>query len=152
MRQLGIDPTTATLISLLKSLINTGNQLSGSDLASFRQEKLLTSSSSKSSMTEIIQKIKLLQNNFGIVEIFTTDYKPIKILSFSIANKSHFMIIPLDNNDLKIKVIDGIESESGNLWQKVNSLIIDLSGSTIILDIGSDHQIISRNLQHQILK
>jgi len=152
MRQLGTDVTTATLTSLLKSLINTGNQLSGSDLASFRQEKLLTSSNSVSNMTKIIQKIKLLRNDYGIVEIFTTDSKSFKVLSFSIANKSHLMIIPLDNNDLKINVIDGIDLESGNSREKVNSLIIDLSCSTVILDIGSDHQIISRNFKHEILK
>ena len=152
LRQLGTDPTTATLTSLLKSLINTGNQLSGSDLASFRQEKLLTSSSSKSSITELIQKIKLLRNNYGIVEIFTTDSRPLKILSFSIANKSHLMIIPLDNNDLKLNIIDGLYLDSGNSREKVNSLIIDISFGAIIMDIGSDHQIISKNMQQAILK
>ncbi len=152
MRQLGTDLTTATLVSLLNSLIIPGNQFSGSDLASFRQEKLLTGSNSVSYMTEIIQKLKLMKNNFGIVEIQTTDLKPVKIMSFKISDQSRLMIIPLDNNDLKIKVIAGIEYESGRSLEKVNSLLIDVSGSNLILDIGTDHQLVSRNLRHEILK
>ncbi|MEI6276591.1 MAG: hypothetical protein WCP08_11410 [Prolixibacteraceae bacterium] len=152
MRQLGIDMTTATLTSLLKSLINPGSQLSGSDLASFRQEKLLSGNNSNSSLTQLIQKIKLLRNNNGIIEIQTTDSMPIPILSFKISRESHLMIIPLDNNDLKIKVIDGIVFESGLSTEKVNSMIIDLSSSNLILDIGTDHQLISKNLKHEILK
>jgi hypothetical protein len=62
------------------------------------------------------------------------------------------MIIPLDNNDLKINILNGIEYESGNSREKINSLVVDLSGSTIIMDIGTGHQLISKNLRHEILK
>ena len=152
MKQLGIDQTIACLASLFNSLINSGNQLTGSDLTSFKQGEQQPGSSTLFNLTETIQKLKLIKNDAGIVEIYTTDSAPVKILSFKISNHSHLKIIPLDNNDLKIKIIDGIEFESGVVRENVNSLIIDLSTGNILLDLGEEHTLLSRNLTHEILK
>lgn len=152
MKQLGIEQSIASLASVLNSMLSPGNQLSGSELALLKQEKVTQRNSSTPKMAEIIQKLKLLKNNDGIVEIFTADSNPIKILSFRIFNHSHFKITPLENNDLIIKVIDGIEFDSGSLREKVNSLVLDLSTNNIVLDLGRDHLITSINLKHEILK
>ena len=152
MKQLGIEQSIASLASVLNSMLSPGNQLAGPELASLRLEKMQIGNSSTSKMTEIIQKLKLIKNNDGILEIYTADSNPLKILSFKVFNHSHFKIIPLENNDLKIRVIDGIEFDSGSLREKVNSLTIDLATGNIVLDLGRDHLITSRNLKHEILK
>jgi hypothetical protein len=59
-------------------------------------------------------------------------------------------VIPLDNNDLKIKVIDGIEYESGSLREKINSCIIELSTGNMILDLGRENLILTRNLKQTL--
>jgi len=152
MKQLGIEQSIAGLASLFNSLINTGDQLTGSELSNLRPEKWQPGSGPFSNLTETIQKIKLIKNFDGIIEIYTTDAKPIKISSFRVANMAHFKMTPLDNNDLKIKVIDGVIYESGTLIEPVNSLIIDLSTGIIFVDMGIDHQTVSKNLHHETPK
>jgi len=148
MKQLGIEKSIAGLASIFNSLINPGDQLTGTELASLRQEKPEIGSYPFHNLEETIQKIKLIRNFDGIVEVYTVDAKPIKFSSIKILNKSHFVIIPLDNNDLKIKVIDGIFYDSIALTEPINSLIVDLSANSIILDLGVDHQTVSRNLRN----
>ena len=152
MKQSGIEPTVAFLASLFNSVIGTGSRLTGSDLASLRSGKQQAGSSSFPGLTEIIQRIKLIKNDGGIVEIHTTDANPLTIQSFKISNRSHLKIIPLDNNDLKIKVIDGIEFDSGILKENVNSFVIDLSAGNLLLDLGKGHQLLSKSLRREILK
>lgn len=152
MRQLGIDHSIAFAASLFNSMLTSGNQLAGSDLVSLGLEKMQPWGSSLPPRTETIQKIKLIKNEDGIVQTFTTDSKSVKILSFRIFNRCHIKIIPLDNNDLKIKVIDGIEYESGVFKEQVNSMLFDLSTGNVVIDMGSDHQIFSRNLSRETLK
>ena len=148
MKHLGIEQSIAGLASLFTSLVNTGDQLSGSELATLRQEKWQPGSSSFPNLTEAIQKIKLIKNFDGIIEIYAVDARPIKISSFRIANMAHFKIVPLDNNDFKIRVVDGVIYESGTISEPVNSVIIDLSTGTIFVDLGTDHQTVSKNLRH----
>ena len=152
MNQLGIEQSIAGLASLFNSLINTVDQLTGSELATLRQEKWQPGSITFPNLTETIQKITLIKNFDGIIEIYTVDARPIKISSFRVANMAHFKMILLDNNDLKIRVIDGVTYESGALIEPVNSLIIDLSTGIIFVDIGIDHLTVSKNLRHETPK
>lgn len=152
MKQLGIEPTIACFASLFNSMIYSGSQLTGSDLSSFNLDKEQPGNSSLSNLFGVIQKTKLIKNEGGIVEIYTVEANPLKISSFKISNRTHLKIIPLDNNDLKIKVIDGIEFDSGTQKENVNSFVIDLSTGNILLDLGKEHQLVSRNLRREILK
>ncbi len=155
MKQLGIEQNTACLSAVLHAVISTGNQLSGGDMASFMQEKPVSFKQEKTESTftslpylaELLQKIKLIKNNNGITEIFTDKGMPLKIRWFKINNHSHLKIIPLANNDLKIKVIDGIRFESGLIRENINSFIIELSTGNLILELGSENQILTRNLK-----
>lgn len=150
MKQLGIEQTTACLSAVFHSVISTGNQLTGADLLSFKQLKTDSAFNSLSYLTEILQKISLIKNNNGIIEIYTANGIPLRISSFKIHNHSHLKIIPLDNNDLKIRIIDGVEFESGSLREKINSFIIELSTGNIILDLGMGNQILTRNLKQTL--
>jgi hypothetical protein len=149
MKQLGIDLTMAGLASLFNSVKNSGDQLTGVELASLIPEKMETGNITFPKLIETIQKIKLIKNYDGIVETYTVDGKPLKISSFRITSRSHLKIIPLDNNDLKIKVIDGIEYESGAINEPVNSLIIDRSTGNLIVDLGAGHLTVSKNLRRE---
>jgi hypothetical protein len=152
LKQLGTEETIASLAAVLKSVFHPGSQLSGSDLYSLRRVKAIPEISSTSSMTEMLQNLRLIKNNFGIIEITTANGVPLKISPFVISNRSHLKIIPLDNNDLKINVIDGFGFETGIQREKINSMIIELTTGNLILDIGSEHQIITRSLKHQVIK
>jgi hypothetical protein len=152
MKQLGIEPKIAFLASVFQSLINPGCQLSGNDLVSFRQDEKAGVSQADARLTDTTHKITLVKNKDGIVEINTENSNPVEFLSFKIYNRAQLKIIPLDNNDLKISIINGIEMNSGTASLKVNSLIIDLSSGSILLDLGKNHQLISRNLSREILK
>jgi hypothetical protein len=152
MKQLGIEPKIAFLASALSSLINPGSQLSGADMISIRQDEKDAASQPVSALTESAKKITLIKNKDGIAEIYTADALPVEFLTFKILNRAQFKIIPLDNNDLKINIISGIEMISGPAGLKINSMIIDLSSGSILLDLGKNHQLISRNLSREILK
>ncbi len=147
MKQLGLEPTTASIAALFNALLNNGNKLTNSDLVSLRQGILDQGHNASLNLTEIIPRIRLLKNSDGIVEILTTDSNPLSILPFKVFNKSHFKILLLDNNDLKIKVIDGIEYEAGFIRGKVNSILTDLSNGSLIIDVGINHQISTRSLR-----
>jgi hypothetical protein len=140
MRQLGIEKTIAGVSSLLNSMIMDGDQLTGAELASAFKEKLTDGRSLSAAEEEILQKIKLLRNEDGIVEIYTSENIPLRIMNFTISNHSRFKIIPLDNNDLKIKVIGGIEYDTNVLRGRVNSVIFELAAGSMIVDFGTDHQ------------
>jgi hypothetical protein len=152
MKQLGIEPKIAFLASVFSSLINPGSQLSGEDLLSFRQDEKDAADQPVSALTETAKKLTLAKNKDGITEIYTSNANPVKILNFKILNRAQLKIIPLDNNDLKINIISGIEMISGPDSLKVNSMIIDISSSSILLDLGKNHHLISRNLSKEILK
>lgn len=152
MKLLGIEPNTAYLTAILNSVNNTGNQLTTSDLASMNLGKAATGDSFLPVLTETLQKIKNITNNNGIIELNTVNSIPIKISPFKISARSHLKIIPLDNNDLKLKVIDGFEYESGWIKENINSFILELSTSNVVIDLGREHQIVTKNLKHDILK
>ncbi len=152
MKLLGIEPNTTYLSAILNSVINAGNQLTASDLASLNLQKSNNGASFVPILTETIQKIKSLTNSNGIVELNTINSLPFKILPFKISARSHLKVIPLDNNDLKLKVIDGFEYESGWIKENINSFILELSTGNIIIDLGREHQIVTKNLKHDILK
>lgn len=152
MKQLGIEPTIACVAALFNSVISPGNQLNGSDLASLIPAKELSGSNSLTNLTGLLSKIKSVKNDGGIVEIFTADSTPLKTASFRVFNRARLKIIPLDNNDLTIRVIDGIEFNSGNLSEKINAFTIDLSTGNVLLDMGPGHQSVTKNLQQEILK
>jgi len=147
MHQLGIEPCVASLASLFNSVLNPGSQLTGIELYTLNQEKTRQGISYLSNLTEIIQNIKSIKNTGGIISIETNGAVPLKVATLFIFNRCHFKIIPLDNNDLKISVIDGIEYESSFRKEKINSFIIDLATGTVIIDLGAEHQIVSRNLK-----
>lgn len=140
MRQLGIERTITGVSAILNSIIMDGDQLSGTELSAVCREKLTEGRSFSIAGEEILQKIKLLKNEHGIIEINTSDLKPIRILNFRILNRSHFKIVPLDNNDLKIKIIDGLEYVDDLLKENVNSIIFEVSTSSLIIDFGTGHQ------------
>lgn len=152
MKLMGIEKSTAGLASIFRSLINRGDQLSGDDLASFNLENLKTGNEDHRDLTDLIQKIKLIKNEDGIVKISTNDSKATKILSFRISDQARFKIIPLDNNDLKIKIIDGIRYESGMINEKIKSFLVDLSTGNLIIEIGANHQILTKNLKLELRK
>jgi len=152
MKQLGTEQTIATLAAVFKSVIPAGSQLSGADLYSFRRENRFQEVSSASYVTEILQKLKLIKNNYGIIEIYTANALPLRISPYLISNLSHLKIIQLGNNDLKINIIDGFKFEFGMLRENINSFTIEQSTGNLILNIGKDHQLITRNLRLQIIK
>lgn len=152
MKQLGTEHTVASVAAVFRSVLPVGNQLSGADLYSFRRENTFQKVSSVSYVSEILQKLKLIKNNFGIIEIFTANGLPLRISPYLISNRSHLKIIPIGNNDLKIKIIDGFEYESGKQREKINSIIVEQSTENLILDIGKEHQVITTKLRSQILK
>lgn len=152
MKLLGIEPNTAYLSAILNSVNYSGIQLTTSDLASMNLEKTATGDSSIPILTETLLKIKRITNNDGIIEFNTINSIPIKISPFKISASSHLKVIPLDNNDLKLKIIDGFEYGSGLVKENVNSFILELSTGNVVIDIGREHQIVSKNLKHDILK
>ena len=125
-----------------------GDQLSGTELSAVCREKLTEGRNFSVAGEEILQKIKLLKNEHGIIEIITSDLKPIRILNFRILNRSHFKIVPLDNNDLKIKIIDGFEYGDDLLKENVNSIIIEVSTGSLIIDFGTEHQLFTKYFRH----
>lgn len=148
MRQLGMERTVIGLTAILNSIITNGDQLTGSDLITVCKEKLSDGKSFSTAVDEVLQKIKLLKNENGIIEVITSDFKPFKILNFRISNRSHFKIIPLDNNDLKITVIDGFEYVDDILKEDVNSVIFELSTGSAVIDFGTDHQLFTKYFRH----
>lgn len=148
MRQLGIERTMAGFSGILNAMIMEGDQLSGSELSTVCREKLTEGRSLSASGEEVLQKIKLLRNENGIIEINTSELKPFRIQNFRIYNRSHFKIIPLDNNDLKINIIDGFEYDDGLLKENLNSVIFELSSGCIVIDFGTDHQIFTKYFRH----
>ena len=148
MKQLGIERNTATLAALFQALVTSGNQLTGIELDLLPQDKGLLEKSSALNPIEAIQKIKLIRNKDGIISILMDGSNPVKFSSFRIAGMVHAKIILLDNNDLKINIIDGLEYESGIIREKINSFIIDLMAGTLVLDMGLEHHIISKNLKY----
>jgi len=152
MKQLGTEETIASLTAVLKSVIHTGSQLSGSDLYSLRRVKAIPEINSTTSITEMLQNLRQIKNNYGIIEITTANGIPLSIPPYTISNRSHLKIVPTDNNDLKINVIDGFGIETGVQREKINSMIIELNTGNLILDIGSEHQVITRSLRHQVTK
>ncbi|MCK9412155.1 MAG: hypothetical protein M0Q53_07630 [Prolixibacteraceae bacterium] len=152
MKLLGIEPNTAYISAILNSVNKVGNQLTTSDFASLNLQLSDKNGGSVPMLTETLQKIKNITNSNGIIELSTVNSIPIKIAPFRISSRSHLKIIHLDNNDLKLKVIDGIEYESGWIKEFVNSIIIELSTGNLVIDLGSEHQIISKNIKHDILK
>jgi hypothetical protein len=152
MKQLGTEETIASLTAVLKSVIHTGSQLSGSDLYSLRRVKAIPEINSTTSITEMLQNLRQIKNNYGIIEITTANGIPLSIPPYTISNRSHLKIFPTDNNDLKINVIDGFGIETGVQREKINSMIIELNTGNLILDIGSEHQVITRSLRHQVIK
>ena len=148
LRQLGIERTIAGISSVLNSIIMDGDRLTSGELTAVYKEILTEGKSLLTPAEELIQKIKLLKNEDGIVEINTSELKPFRILNFRIYDKSHFKIIPLDNNDLKIRVIDGIDYDNDVIKEKVNSVIFELATGSLIIDIGSDHQVFTKYFRH----
>ncbi|MEI7420688.1 MAG: hypothetical protein WCK18_01280 [Prolixibacteraceae bacterium] len=144
MRQLGIERTITGISSILNSMIMDGDQLSGTELLAVWREKLAEGRSNPGTGEEILQKIKFLKNEHGIIEINTSDLKPLRIQNFRIFNRSHFKIVPLDNNDLKIKIIDGFEYDDDLLKENVNSIIFEVSTGSLIIDIGIEHQLFTK--------
>lgn len=147
LKQLGIDKTISYSVSLFNALNIPGSHFTGSDLASFGQAKLQAWGGSLPALTETVQKIRLIKNDNGIIGLYTIDSKPFKFLFFRFSNLARLKVIPLDNNDLKIMVIDGIFYESGVVNEKVNTAIIELSTGNIVIDLGANHQILTRNLK-----
>jgi hypothetical protein len=148
MKQLGIEKNTATLAGLFQALIISGNQLSNAELTSLQLEKVTQENSSTPKLIEAIQKIRLIRNKDGIISILMDGSIPVKFSTIKISGTAHIKIIPLDNNDLKISVIDGLEYESGLIREKINSLIIDLMAGYLVIDMGLEHHIISKNLKY----
>ncbi|MCX6220442.1 MAG: hypothetical protein NTZ69_05590 [Bacteroidia bacterium] len=152
LKLLGIEPNTAYLAAILNSVNKTGNQLTTSDLASMNMGKPAAGDNTIPILSETLKKINNITNNNGIIELNTVNSIPVKISPFKISAHSHLKVIPLDNNDLKLKVIDGFEYESGWIKENVNSFILELSTGNVVIDLGKEHQIVSKNLKHDILK
>lgn len=151
LKLLGIDQITSCLTATFQCLLNSGNQLTHSDMIALGMDIAQTKDSTLTNFSETIQKFTSVNNNNGIIEIRTINGIPLKISSFRIQNRSHLKIIPLDNNDLKIKVLDGMEFESGSLRKKINSMILEHSTGNIVLDLGTEQLIVTRNLSREIL-
>ena len=150
MNQLGLEQSTAYLSSIFNSVLSPGNQLSVAELEALNQNMTGMESNTMVNLKETLANFKTIKNKDGIIEINTVNSLPVKISSFRISGNSHVKIIPLDNNDLKIKVIDGIEFDSGIFKEKINSLILEKSSGNLLIDLGKDHQTISRNLKHEL--
>lgn len=148
MRQLGIERTITGVSAILNSMIMDGDQLFGTELSAVCREKLTEGRRLSVAGEEILQKIKSLRNEHGIIEINTSDSKSIRILNFRIFNRSHFKIVPLDNNDLNIRIIDGFEYNDDLLKDNVNSIIFEVSTSSLIIDFGTDHQLLTKYFRH----
>ena|GEM_PF-1003764 len=150
MKQLGIEKGVCTLAAICEAISCPGNQFAGADLLTLLQDKVQSADESYPNLTGTVQKLKLLQNKGGIIQIYTANAAPIKISCLTIFNSAHLKIIPLDNDDLKIVVIDGVAFESGSFKEKINSLLIELSTGNILFDLGRDHQVLSKNLKHEM--
>ncbi len=150
MKQLGIEKSAYTLASVCLALSYPGNQLTDNDLLSLLQDKTQQVDVLSPIQTEIIQNFKLLQNHDGIIQLNTANAVPIKMSFIKLYNSAHFKIIPLDNDDLKIKIIDGVEYESGSFREKINSFLLELSTGNIVLDLGREHLILSKNLKRDL--
>ena len=150
MKQLGIEKTMCTIAAICRSLSLSGNQLAGTDLLLLLQDKTQPMNALTSSQTELLQSFKLLQNRGGIIQINTVNATPVKLSFIKFFNSSHVKILPLDNDDLKIKVIDGIEFETGTFREKINSFVLELSTGNIVFDLGREHLILSKNLNHEL--
>jgi hypothetical protein len=150
MQQLGMEETMSYLTSVLNSVLNPGYQLTGTELSASNIEKTNSEGNSLAYLKEILPNFKIIKNKDGIIEINTFNSRPVKISSFNILSISHLKIIPLDNNDLKIKVIDGIEFDSLIFKEKINSLILELSSGNVLIDLGKEHHTITRNLKYEL--
>lgn len=150
MNQLGMEKSIAYLSSIFLSVLNPGNQLTGTELEALNQKMIGSEDNSLTDLKEVLINFKTIKNKDGIVEINTINSLPVKISSFRISDNSRIRIIPFDNNDLKIIVIDGIEFDTGILKEKINSMILNLSTGNILIDLGRDHLTISRNLKHEL--
>ena len=147
---MGIEKTMCTIAAICRSLSLSGNQLAGTDLLLLLQDKTQPMNALTSSQTELLQSFKLLQNRGGIIQINTVNAAPVKLSFIKFLNSSHVKILPLDNDDLKIKVIDGIEFETGTFREKINSFVLELSTGNIVFDLGREHLILSKNLNHEL--
>ena len=150
---MAINPSTkgvCTLAAVCQALFYPGNQFAGSDLLTLLQDKTQSVDGPSASLTGTIQKLKLIQNKGGIIQIHTTNATPIKISFLTIFNSAHLKIIQMDNDDLKIVIIDGVAFESGAIREKINSLLIELSSGNILLDLGRDHLVLAKNLNHEM--
>jgi hypothetical protein len=90
----------------------------------------------------------MIINTDDIIEITTSDSTPLKIGPFTLSAESHLKIIPFDNNDLKIKIIDGLHYDSGYEKARVNTIILELSSGNMLLNLGNDHLLLARNRQN----
>jgi hypothetical protein len=145
LTKIGTDPAVFFLITLFNSIKNSGEDLTGEEIALLAREKLFQNRSGTSVLNKISQKIKMINNTNDIIEISTVDSTPLKLGHFTISAESHMKIIPFDNNDLKIKIIDGIYYDSGYETVKVNTIILELSSGNMLLNLGYDHLLLSRN-------
>ena len=150
LKLLGIEKGAYTLASICLALSYPGNQLAGTELVSLLQDKTQPVDNLSPAQTEIIQNVKLLKNRDGIIQFSTVNAAPIKMSFIKFNNSAHFKIIPLDNDDLKIKIIDGVEFESGLFREKINSFILELSTGNIVLDLGREHLTLSKNLKRDL--
>jgi hypothetical protein len=150
MNQLGLEQSIAYLSSVFNSVLSPGNQLTATELEALNQKMIGPNANSMTNLKETLANLKTIRNKDGIIEIKTINSVPVKISSFRILGNSRLKIIPLDNNDLKIKVIDGIEFDNGILKEKINSLILEISSGNVLIDLGKDHLIISRNLNYEL--
>ncbi len=152
LKLLGIEQNMAYLAAILYSVKDVGQQLSTSELASLNFKESDKEANNIPILTETFQKIKSITNNNGIIELNTVNSIPVKISPFKISGHSHLKIIPLDNNDLKLRVIDGLEYDSGGIKENVNSFILELTTGNVAVNLGREHYIVSKNLRHDILK
>ena len=150
MKMLGIEKNMSTITAICRSLFLSGNQLTGSDLLLLLQDKTQPMNALSSSQAEVLQNFKLLQNREGIIQIHTVNAAPVKLSFIKFLNSSHVKVLPLDNDDLKISVIDGVEFETGTFREKINSFVLELSTGNIVFDLGREHLILSKNLNHEL--
>ena len=136
LKLLGIEPNTAYLTAILNSVNNAGNKLTTSDLASLNLQESDNGANNIPILTETFLKIKSITNSNGIVELKycqLNSHQNFTIQNFSqFSSKGH----STDNNDLKLRVIDGIDYESGWIKENVNSIIIELSTGNVVIDLG----------------
>lgn len=144
MQELGIDPFSATLVTLFRSLIYPGSQVGGELLTVFNSDQNHAQAFLKSNLS----KIKSLKNKDGIVEVYTLEAKGIRIAHLQIANHAKFMLLPLDNNDFKLIILNGFTFELGSALKQVNVIITEPTTGNVILDIGAEHTIITKQINH----